>query len=59
MLPLKALTRCRKFEDGAVVECGSDGEAARQHVTMFGGALCHHLVYKGAQSQRNERIRTQ
>ena len=49
----------QKFEDGAVVECGTDEEAARQHVTMFGGTLRHHLVYKGAQSQRDERIRTQ
>jgi hypothetical protein len=49
----------QKFEDGAVVECGTDEEAARQHVTMFGGTLRHHLVYKGGQSQRDERIRTQ
>lgn len=38
----------QKFEDGAAVECGTSEEAARHHVSMFGGALRHHLVYNGA-----------
>ena len=49
----------QKFEDGAVVECGTDEEAARQHVSAFGGTLRHHPVYNGAQSERDERMRTQ
>jgi hypothetical protein len=42
-----------KLKDGSVVACGTDEEIARQHVSMFGGALRHHLVYKSGLSQRD------
>jgi hypothetical protein len=47
---VEATGAVHRFEDGAVTECGTDEEAARQHVSMFGGTLRHHLAYKGAQS---------